>query len=406
MPKFFYTAKSIEGETTSGVREAKDERELGRSLHQEGFVLMSANVDEGKKKGLNISINIPVFGNVSTVDKLMFTRNLEVMVGAGIPLPRAINILASQSRNKKFKTALLEISEKITQGNRLSESMEKYRNIFSEFFVNMIKVGEEAGTMEDVLKNLTLQMERDHQLRSRIKGAMVYPAVILTAMIIIGILMLVMVIPKLAEIFKELNVELPVTTKMVIALGSFLSKQWYLALLTVVVLVTAFKVFSRTKFGKRSLDSLSLKAPLISPLVRKMNAAYMTRTLGSLFASGVPIVRALEITANSLGNVFFKESLLSAGEKVAKGSKLGESLRPYESIYSSLVVQMIEIGEETGETSAILQKLADFFEEEVSESTKNLSSIIEPVLMIIVGIAVGFFAVSMFQPMYSMLGNV
>ena len=404
MPKYFYTAKSMEGETTSGTKEAKDERELGKILHQEGYILISANLEEEKKRGLRL--NFSIGKKVSVVEKMMFTRNLQIMVSAGLPIPRALNLLAGQAKNKRFRSVLFEISEKILQGNRLSESMSKYQDIFSELFVNMIMIGEESGTLEDILKNLTHQMEREHQLKSRIKGAMMYPAVILCLMLGIGVLMLIAVIPKLAQMFNEMNVELPISTKIVMALGDFISKKWYLALIGTITFIVTFRTALRTKIGKRIMDIASLRIPIISSLVRQTNSAYTTRTLGSLFASGIPIVRALEITANSLGNLFFREALKDAAEKVGKGAKLGEALKPYENLYPSLVVQMIEIGEETGETSTILQKLADFYEEEVSEATKNLSSIIEPMLMIVIGAAVGFFAISIFQPMYGMLGNI
>ena len=270
----------------------------------------------------------------------------------------------------------------------------------------MIKVGEESGTLEDVLKVLTEQMEREHDLRSKILGALMYPAVILGAMAGIGVLMLIMVVPKLAETFKELDVELPATTRLVIFLGNFLAEKWYLAILIIVAIVILIRLAARTKQGKKLIDKTILKIPLISSLVKKTNSVYTTRTLSSLITAGVPIVRSLEIVSQSLSNFYFREALKNAAEKVRKGGKLSESLLPYQNIYPSLVLEMVAIGEETGETSAILGKLADFFEEEVTNITKNLSSVIEPILMLIIGGVVGFFAVSMVQPMYSMLGAI
>ena len=405
MPRYIYTAKSLTGESKSGAVEAKDEHQLARTLRGEGLLLIRAELEEKKiKKKLEISL--PFFGGVSLTEKLFFTRNLQVMIAAGFPLPRAMTTLASQTKSKKFKTSLLDIGEEITKGKTFSDSLAKYPNIFSELFLGMVKVGEESGTLEDVLKTLSRQMERENDLKSKITGAMIYPAVIISAMIGIGIMMLIMVVPKLAETFKELDVELPITTKIVIGLATFLTQKWYFVIIILFVLVFLFWQAIKTKSGKKIIDTLTLKIPIISPIIRKTNSAYTARTLSSLISAGIPIVMALEITAGSLGNIFYKSALTEAAEKVRKGEKLSEALKPYENIYPSTVIQMIAVGEETGETSSVLAKLAEFFEEEVSNATKNLTSVIEPVLMIIIGAVVGFFAISMIQPMYSMLGAI
>ena len=404
MPRYIYTAKSLKGEIKSGVLETEDERQLARILRQEGYVLISANLEKEKKGKLEISL--PFFEKVSLTEKLMFTRNLRVMIAAGMPLPRALETLALQSKSKKFRGGLLDIVEEITKGKNFSDSLSKHSDIFSELFTSMVKVGEEAGTLEEVLRILTNQMEREHELKSKLKGAMIYPSVIILTMIGIGILMLIMVVPRLAETFQELNIELPPTTRFVIFLGNFLAKKWFLAALIILVFIVLLKMILKTKTGKKIIDFLILKIPIVASLVKKTNSAYTVRTLSSLIASGVPIVRALEIISGTLGNIYFQEAVVEASEKVRKGSKVSEALRPYEGLYSSTVIQMIEVGEETGETSTILAKLADFFEEDVTAATKNLSSVIEPVLMLIIGGAVGFFAISMIQPIYSMLGAI
>lgn len=406
MPQYFYVAKSMEGETKNGFLEAKDQHELAKLLHDEGYVLVSADIEEKEEKK---KFEINFFSRSKGVplkEKIFFTRNLQVMIGAGISLPRALRILSQQTKNSYFKKALSDINEKVIKGTAFSESLIGYSNIFPELYQNMIKVGEETGTLDDVLKKLVEQMEKQNDLISKIKGAMMYPAVIITAMLIIGYLMIIMVVPKLAQTFEELNVELPVTTRMVIGFGNFLSTKWYLLVLIVGGLIFGFVGGSRTKLGKRIIDKLILRIPIISPVIKKTNSASTVRTLSTLLGSGMPIVKALEIIAATMGNVYYREALFDAAEKVGKGSKLSEALSPYQNIYSSLVIQMIEVGEETGETSTILARLADFFEYEVTETTRNMSAIIEPILMIIVGVAVGFFAISMFQPMYSMLGSI
>jgi type IV pilus assembly protein PilC len=405
MPKYFYTARSRNGEPKSGILEVKDSHELARVLHQEGYTLVSASLDEGGKK-IKRSISIPFLSRVSLKEKMFFARNLRVMITSGLALPRALKTLADQSKSKKFRKAILDVRDEIVKGKSFSESLSSHQDIFSELFQNMIKVGEESGTLEDVLKVLTDQMEREHRLKSSIMGAMIYPAVIICAMIGIGILMLIMVVPQLAITFKELDIALPPTTQLVIFLGTFMAEKWYLVILIVLFLLILLRVVLRTRSGKILINKMTLKIPIISGIVKNINSAYTTRTLGSLITAGVPIVRSLEIVSGTLGNIYFKEAMVQAAEKVKKGQKLFEALTPYQNLYPSLVLQMIEVGEETGETSTILIKLADFFEEEVTNATKNLSSVIEPVLMLIIGGIVGFFAISMVQPMYSMLGAI
>lgn len=408
MSTYHYIAKSSNGEEKSGTLEAKDTHQLARTLKNQGFILIKAEIEKGEKKSfLQFGLgDIPFLGGVSLAEKLMFTRNLQVMIASGLPLPRSLEILSSQTKSKKFKKALLGIEKEVIKGNFFSDTLKEYPDIFSELFQNMIKVGEETGTLDEVLKVLSRQMEREHELKSKIKGAMMYPAVIISAMIGIGILMLIMVIPKLAETFEELEIELPITTKFVIGLGTFLAEKWFLAILIIIGFIFLFSRISKTKRGKSAIDFLVLKIPIVSSIVKKTNSAYTVRTLSSLITSGVPIVRSLEIVAGTLGNIYFKTAISEAAEKVRKGEKLSEALKPYQNLYPLIILQMIKVGEETGETSSILAKLADFFEEEVGNATKNLTSVIEPILMLIIGAVVGFFAISMIQPMYSMLGSV
>jgi type IV pilus assembly protein PilC len=249
-------------------------------------------------------------------------------------------------------------------------------------------------------------MEREYTLKSKIKEALLYPTVIIAAMTGIGVMMLIVVVPKLAQTFEELELELPLTTQVVIGLGTFLVEKWYLAILILIILIFSFQIALKRKKGKKIFDGLFLRIPIIAPIVKKTNAAYTVRTLSSLITAGVPLVRALEIVANTLSNYYFKAAISQSINKVKKGEKLSQALRPYQNLYPSTVIQMIEVGEETGETSTVLEKLGDFFEEEVTNATKNLTAIIEPVLMLIIGGVVGFFAVSMVQPMYSMLSGL
>ena len=404
MPTYLYKAKTLEGKDQSGILEAEDEHRLARTLRQQGLILIKAELEKKEKKKNKIAFSLPFFNKVSLVEKMIFARNLQVMIAAGLPLPRALSTLIAQTKSKKFKRALSDIQEEVMKGKSFSESLEQWPDIFSELFRNMLKVGEEAGTLEEVLKVLAQQMEREYELKSKITGAMIYPAVIICAMMGIGIMMLIMVVPQLAETFEELEIELPLTTRVVIGLATFLVERWYLFIVIVVFLIFLFLQALKTEKGKKVIDTVTLRIPIVSSIVKKTNSAYTARTLSSLIAAGVPIIRALEITAGTLGNIHYKTAITESVKKVKKGEKLSDALKPYREIYSPMVEQMVAVGEETGETSAILAKLAEFFEEEVGRATQNLASVIEPVLMIIIGAVIGFFAVSMIQPMYSMLG--
>jgi type IV pilus assembly protein PilC len=401
MPKYSFLAKSLEGKTEKGILEARDEFELSKILKEKGLILVRAEKEKEKEKS-KFKFSFFSFG-VSISEKMFFTRNLKIMISAGVPLPRALLTLSQQTKSKKFKTALEKISERIVKGEKFSDTLSSFPQIFNEFYQNMIKVAEETGKLEEVLEILARQLEREHELKSKIQGAMIYPAVIFVALIGVGVLMLVMVIPKLAETFNELGVTLPLTTRIVISLGIFLQKNFLIVFSFLLLFSFLCFRFLKTKIGKRIFDKISLHLPIFSSLIKKSNSASTARSLSSLISAGVSLPRALEITANTLGNVFYKEVLLESVDKVKKGKKLSECLKPYQNIYPLTLISMIEVGEETGETSEILSKIADFYESEVSDIAKNLTSIIEPVLMLIIGALVGFFAVSMVQPMYSMM---
>ncbi|MCH7551797.1 type II secretion system F family protein [Patescibacteria group bacterium] len=405
MPTYTYTAISKQGEYLTGEEVVKDEHALAQGLRKKGYILTEAH-EQGKKKPSLLSLKLPtgLFG-VSLTEKLMFMRNLKVMVSAGIPLPRTLEVLSSQAKSNKLRSALVEIRKKVLQGQQLSDAMREYPSIFTDLFVNMIRTGEESGTLENVLSQLTLQLEREHDLRSKIQGALMYPAVILVAMFGIGILMLVTVVPNLADTFEELEIPLPATTRAIISFADFIVNFWYIAILLAVAGgALAYQVL-RTKTGKSLVDTLILKIPIAGPIVKKMNTALFARTMSSMIGAGIPMVQALEVTATVVGNTHFRKVLQEGAEEMRKGVKLSEILAKYPHLYPIVVVQMVEVGEETGQTSELLAKLAGFFEEEVSNISKNLASIIEPVLMLVIGVVVGFFAVSMIQPMYSMLGS-
>jgi type IV pilus assembly protein PilC len=406
LPTYFYTAKSQDGKEKSGRVDIASERELAQQLRQEGYFLTSV-VSESVRKEAGIKKSLfRFFGGVSIVEKMVFARHLSAMIKAGLPLDRGLRILAAESKSPRFCQVLAEVEQKIRSGKNFSDSLSEYPDIFPELFVSMVRVGEATGRLEEVLLNLSIQMGKDYELRSRVKGAMIYPAVIVSLMIGIGILMMIMVVPKLSSAFKEMNLALPITTQIVIGTSQFLSNHLVLGLGLIVFIAILIRVLLKTKSGKKSLDFIFLNLPVISDLSRKLNSALFARNLSSTIDAGVPINQALKIVANTMSNFFFRQSLLVVADGIQKGEPMSGLLRQFSGLYPAMVVQMVEVGETTGSLSETLRNLAEFYEEEVNNVTKNLSTIIEPALMIIVGIVVGFFAISIIQPIYSLVGQM
>ncbi|OIP78066.1 MAG: hypothetical protein AUK17_02945 [Parcubacteria group bacterium CG2_30_44_18] len=406
MPTYFYTAKSQDGKEKAGRTEVVSEHELAQQLRQEGFFLTSV-VPESVRKEAGIGKRLSrFFSSVSIVEKMVLARHLSVMIKAGLPLDRGLRVLAAQSKSPRFRQVLAEVEQKIRGGRPFSDSLAEYPDVFPELFISMVRVGEATGKLDEVLENLSVQMGKDHELRSRVRGAMIYPAVIVSLMVAIGILMMIMVVPKLSSAFQEMNLSLPVTTKIVIGISQFLSNNLILGLGLVVSIIILIRIASKTESGKRFLDILFLNLPVISDLSRKVNSAIFARNLSLTIDAGVPINQALKIVANTMSNSLFSQSLLVIADGMQKGEQMSDLLRNFSNIYPVMVVQMVEVGETTGSLSDTLRNLAEFYEEEVSNITKNLSSIIEPALMIIVGIAVGFFAISIIQPIYSLVGQM
>lgn len=413
MSLYNYTARSAGGEEKKGQMEAKDEFELARILRQDNIFLISGKLAEEPSKAKDVLGQITGFlkffkfrRGVPLAEKMIFSRNLSVMVGAGLSLSRAIETLAKQTPNKKLKSILISINSEIQKGRPFSDSLEMHIETFGDLYVNMIRSAESSGNMEDILKLLAKQLKKEYDLKRKVKGAFTYPAVILVAMSIIGAIMMFFVVPILATTFKELGVQLPLTTRIMIAVAEFGANYWYFFFAIIAAIIYGLVLFFRTKIGKNTSDTIFLKMPLIGSLTKKINSARFARTMSSLLEGGVPIIKSLEIVSKAIPNHYYVESIKVAIGEVQKGRPLSQTLEKYPNLYPPLVVQMIAVGEETGSVSDILKRLAMFFESEVSENTKNMSTIIEPFLMIIIGIIVGFFAISMMQPMYSVVGAI
>jgi type IV pilus assembly protein PilC len=402
VPAYTYIAKNLKGEVKSGEAEGKDERQVAENLRGEGYFLTAIQKKESEKE---TKFKMPTFGGVSLKDKMMFARHLGVMLSSGLSLPGALNVISSQTKNKKFKIVLEKLGEEVKMGNSLADSLAK-QPVFDELSVNMIRVGEVGGNLEEVLKLLADQLEKEHNFLSRVKGAMYYPSVIVLVMIGVGIAMMIYVVPKLTTVFEDIQTPLPLSTRMIIAVSSYMAAHQILVGLIVVGVVAVLIIFFRSSPGKKAASALSSKLPVIKGMIIKVNNARFARIYSSLTKSGVSVVESLKIISRTLTNNYYKKAFLEISEEVQKGKTLHEELSKFPKLFPILTVQMTEVGEETAKTADVLTNLADFYEEEISQITKNLSSIVEPILMVIIGVAVGFFAISMILPMYSIMDQL
>ncbi|MFC1609134.1 type II secretion system F family protein [Patescibacteria group bacterium] len=405
MAKFIYTARSYDGKTKGGEIEAKDEHSAAQQIKAEGFLVTSIKGmgDDKKKFKVNFDINLT---SVPLKERMIFARNLSVMISSGLSVTRAIENLAAQVKSKAFKKILLEMQEDVKKGKSLSESMAKHSKAFNELFVNMVRVGEIGGNLEEVLLLTSVQLEKEHNLKSKVKGAMMYPSVILLAMSGVAILMLTYILPKITGVFAGMDVELPQSTQVIMGMSAFLINNVVLLGIGLVVFGFGAKLFLRTPRGKKLFGLFLVNMPGLKAMVVKINCARFSRVYSSLLKSGISVVDALDIISDTLSNDAYKKALGGAVGRIKKGVSLSQILGENGKLFPPLVIQMAEVGEETGKSEMMFMKLAEFYEEEVNQITKNLSSIIEPILMVVMGGAVGFFAISMLQPMYGMLENI
>jgi len=380
---------------------AQNKSELAHTLKNQGMLLVFAmpQVEHAKRSWQGLAF----LRRVSLTEKLIFIKNMAVMIKAGMPIPRVLEILSLQSKSKYFREILASMKEGIKTGKTLADCMCEYPNVFPPVFSSSIRIGELGGNLEEVLELLSIQLQKEHDIRSKVKGAMIYPSVIIVAMIVIAVLMMIFVIPSLMKIFSEMNIELPLSTRLIIATSDFMTNNIILTLGILISIPILIILFRKSYAGKLFFNFLFLHIPVISGITKKVNTARIARTLSSLLKSGVAIVNSLEIISDSLDNIYFKDAIKYAAENVQKGSPLHEAIEKYPQLFPPMVTQMVKVGEETGSSEQILAQLADFYEKEVDEITKNLSSVIEPALILMIGGAVGFFAISVIQPMYMVM---
>ena len=404
MPLYHYKARDKEGRDAVGDKDAKDQYELSHALHADGLTVISiteANIVKRKK----LSEYIPTFfQSIWLEEKMNFTSNIAVMIGAGLSLTRALEVMSRQTANARFKAVVLAMTEIIKQGKTLSDALGMYPAIFPTFFQEMVRAGEKSGKLEDALKLTALQFKKDYALTKKVRSAMIYPVIIMCAMIGIGIVLLIYVVPTLVKTFKELNVQLPVSTQLIIYVSESIVERGLILFLGTAGIAYGLYRWLRSPKSKFIKDWIFIHAPVIGAVNQKFNAARTCRTLSSLISSGVNIVEALSVTEGVLQNHAYQNVVKSAKEKIQKGETISRAFLSAEGLYPVLVGEMMSVGEETGELARMLMRLAAFYENEVSVATKDLSAIIEPLMMIIIGVVVGFFAISMISPMYNLAG--
>ena len=403
--KFKITAANKEGDTYEEVLEAADRFAAYRDIRSRGDHVVALAEES---KGLHFSLKTieDLFSSISLDEKVVVARNLAAMLEAGLTTSRALAVMERQTKNKKMKMVLNSIIADVKRGSTFSGALSKFENVFSPLFVSMARAGEESGKLSDALRVVAVQMERASNLTKKVKGALIYPSIVLIAMIGIGVLMLIFVVPTLTSTFEELGTQLPPTTKLIISASKFLTQHTVAALAGMLVIVFAFMSGLKTEVGKRISDWVVLRIPVVGGLVIETNAARTTRTLASLLSAGVDVIFSLTITRDVLANHYFKNVLSEAEAAVTKGSPISDSFAKHPELYPSLVAEMIAVGEETGRVADLLKETAQFYEESVERQTKDLSTIIEPFLMLAIGAAVGFFALSMIAPIYSLSNSI
>ena len=397
--KFAYEGQK-DGVKVSGSMDALDRFEVAKNLKKEGVVVSSVAQEKATASSWIIYFT-SLFSRVKLSEKIFFASNLSAMLTAGLPLSRALTVIERQTVNPAMGAVLQAIGADINKGKALSSAIAAHPKVFSPVFVSMIAAGESSGKLSSALTLLSDQMSKTFALKRKIKGAMVYPAVILCVTAVVGAIMLVYIVPTLTGTFAGLNAELPLSTKFIIFLSSFLATQGLWALVFIALLVFGFLRFKKTESGMRSMSVFYIHLPIIGKLVKEYNTAVFSRTLASLVSSGVDLLTALSITSNVLQNRLYREAVASAQIAVEKGGSLGKELSLSKDIFPPLASEMALVGEETGKLSEMLERAASFFEGEVDTATKDLGAVIEPLLMVIIGVAVGFFAIAIIQPIYS-----
>jgi type IV pilus assembly protein PilC len=401
MPVFRYTGKTRAGAPQRGEIEASDRASATAVLRQRQILVTSI-----RPKSKELQIKIPGLGSKITEQAVViFTRQFATMIEAGLPLVQCLDILARQSENKEFARVIGQVKTDVESGDSFADALRKHPRVYSDFYVNMVEAGETGGILDTILARLAGYMEKAAALKSQVKGAMIYPAVIIGIAIIVVVFLLLYVIPVFADMFASFGGTLPAPTRFVMFLSDLVKDYILYAIPLVGALIWLFKRFYKTEKGRLMVDTLVLKLPVFGPLIQKVAVAKFTRTLGTLVSSGVPIIDGLEITARTAGNKVVEGAVLSIISSIKEGQTIAEPLGR-QAIFPPMVVQMIEVGENAGALDAMLNKIADFYDQEVDTAVAALTKLMEPMLMVFLGTVIGGMVVAMYLPIFKIAGAI
>ncbi len=403
MPVYRYRAKDRQGRIVAATIEASDVRAAARALRDKGYLITEIK-EPGKGLQAEISLGFLESGP-SLKDIAIFSRQLATMMGAGLPIVQALAILEKQTTNKKFKKILKEIRSDVEAGMAFSDALEKHP-VFNRLYINLVRAGEASGNLDTILDRLATFLEKDLELRGKIKSAMTYPVIVFVFAILVTYFLLTGIVPQFAQILTDLGSELPLLTRFLIAVSDFLRSSTLFIVIATVVLWFAYARFYRTPRGRRVIDRLKLRLPVFGTLNKKSALARFSRTLGLLLQSGVNIIEAVDITKGTAGNAVVEDVLEEAKSSVQVGEPLSATLAAYPEIFPPMVSSMIRIGEETGALDAMLQKIADFYEREVDETVASLTAAIEPLMIIFLGAIVGMIVAGMFLPLFQIINTL
>ena len=399
MPTFEWKGRGRNGQDQTGVLVA-DSKDAVIAMMRRQQVVVTAVKEKGKE------IALPKFGGRVPAQMIaIFTRQFSVMIDAGLPLVQCLEILGSQQEHKTFKRTLIQIRQDVESGSSLADSMKKHPRVFNDLYTNMVAAGEAGGILDTILQRLATYIEKAVKLNSQVKSAMIYPVAVISIAVIVVAVILWKVIPVFAALFAGLGAELPTPTKVVIALSNFIADFWWLIGGVLFFGTIAIKKYHSTYKGKRVLDGLLLKAPIIGMLMRKIAVARFCRTLSTLTSSGVPILDGLQITARTAGNSVIEDAIMATRKSVEEGKTISEPLGDTD-VFPPMVIQMIAVGEQTGALDTMLSKIADFYEDEVDLAVAGLMKLLEPVLIAFLGVAIGGIVIAMYMPMFSLIGQM
>ena len=404
MPSFSYQAVDTNGKTVSGIISATDKNTAVSLIGKQKLKLVSMELSSTVKKG-TITFFKP---KVKISDLVLFTRQLSTMVSAGVPLLRSLNTMYDQVENPTLKEVIGDLIKDVEGGVSLAEAMQKHPDVFNDIFVNMIRAGEAAGIVDEILKRLATQTEKNASMRKKIKSASTYPIVLLTLTLGAFMGLMIFIIPRIGEILKDLGGEdakLPAITQIMLDLSGFMTSFWYIVLGGTFLIVFSLRRYIKTPAGRYQLHAFVLKVPILKTLVTKIAVARFTRTFAALIGAGVSVVEALRVTARAVGNDVYRKAIEQAAMEVVNGKQLSQAIEGNQ-LFPGIVPQMLAVGEETGQTDIVLVKVADFYDEEVDAIIDSLSSILEPVMIVIMGGMVGLVAASVMGPIASLSQNV